>query len=205
MCKQTLHKRKLYQLWLGHLNFSGMEAGWLDVFQVFSPQNLHTWPCSNPLHSTCTFVILTTPTHQGAFNSYGSLLAIAEKKASLPEMEPLPGERTVFSVHLCKGGGKWPTQLQPSAFKAMQAQKRPCYLGRVQKPTQLPCPGLSAGTEPKSQGHCRKCDITDECLMPSVDGFVVNIIHRLLTSWNNSCWIVCVKFAAICGSKTAFV
>ena len=34
------------------------------------------------------------------------------------------------------------------------------------------CPALSAGTEPKSQGHCRKSDITDESLLPSVDGFI---------------------------------
>ena len=32
-------------------------------------------------------------------------------------MEALLGEWTVFSAHLCKGGEKWPTQLQPRSFQ----------------------------------------------------------------------------------------
>ena len=152
----------------------------------FSAPKLHTHDHAAILY---TFVTLTTPTHQGAFNSHGSL----------PEREALQGKRTVFLCPFlqrrkemahpaptkgfsrpsqeaamlprpsakthpllpCKGGEKWPTQLQPRAFQG-QAQKRPCYLGRVLNPPTSPCPALSTGAEPKSQGHCRKCDITDE-------------------------------------------
>ena len=45
-------------------------------------------------------------------------------------------------------------------------------IGSVLIPTHLPLFRSLAGTGPKSQGHCRKSDITDESLMPSVDSFI---------------------------------
>ena len=70
-------------------------------------------------------------------------------------METLHGQKTVFFPHSCKGGEKWPTQCWPRVFYR-KAQRQPCYLGPGLKPTHLLCPALSADTESKSQGHCRK-------------------------------------------------
>ena len=43
-----------------------------------------------------------------------TIARLDEENASLPEMEALQGERSIFSAHLCRGE-KWPDQLQPKA------------------------------------------------------------------------------------------
>jgi len=43
-------------------------------------------------------------------------LAQTWKKASLPEIGTMRGEKTVFSTHLCIEGQQWPTWSQPRCF-----------------------------------------------------------------------------------------
>ena len=51
-----------------------------------------------------------------------------------------------------------------------------------------PVLSLSAGAEPKSQGHCRKSDITDESPMPDISGYIherVKVSYQLVSALHN--------------------
>jgi len=85
-------------------------------------------------------------------------------------------------------------QCQPRAFYS-SAQKQPCYLGPVLKPAHL---ALSAGTEPKSQGHCQKWHhklkvVWHIHVSIAIEGWIEQAPHRRLIY---SCHVSCCKLHA---------
>ena len=67
----------------------------------------------------CRFVTQTTPTSKelAIVTAVDQWLPIQSKKrASLPEVEALSAQKTVFLAHLCKGGETSPTCCRQRAF-----------------------------------------------------------------------------------------
>ena len=74
------------------------------------------------------------------------------KKASLSEMEATQGQKVVSKIQAKEERNGPPSANQALSTAKHRSSHAVCTL-RVHPPTS-PCPALSAGTEPKSQGHC---------------------------------------------------